>query len=70
MNFNEEINQLLVYALIKYNNFEIAKYCRYNGATNIPYVIGLIVNNYRYYFDNNKEEMTKWLRMLNGIDNC
>ncbi len=62
-----EINQALLKALNE-NNFEAAKYCRYNGATNMPYIIGLIVNNHKRYFDD-KIEMTKWLRLLNGVDN-
>jgi hypothetical protein len=60
-------NDLLIIAL-KSNDFEQGKFWRYNGATNIPYAVGLAVNNYKTYFNGDKQVLNKWLRMLNGVD--
>ena len=66
MNDINTINQKLLEAL-ENKDFESAHHYRYNGANNVPYIIGLILNNHKIYFDN-KEEMKRWICMLNGVD--
>ena len=69
MDMQQVINQSLIYAL-EHNDFELARFCKQNNPTNLPYVIGVIVNNYKTLFNGDKCVMTKWLRMLNDVDDA
>lgn len=67
MDMQHVINQSLIFAL-EHDDYELAKFCMQNNPTNLTYVIGIIVNNYKTLFNGDKVAMTRWLRMLNGVD--